>query len=210
MIIRIKIPLIIGTAIAFMTSMYLAVTFLPSITSTILQLRSGMIPTMAYKDFDKYRCAPDQVSILIGSMFWGSLLGSFLVGSFVGLVIFLCLWQATVLYMAKVIALFVGVLAVAIIRISLLSICRCTMFRAFYRERPFSANISLLALEWANFALSVGFILVRVIKLVISALMFIGRIDTPFLAPKVGQIGPIELDNYPTIFMKDLLQHEGE
>ena len=103
----------------------------------------------------------------------------------------------------------IGVFAVAVIRISVLSICRCTMYRAFYRERPFSANISLLALEWANFSLSVGFILVRMIKLVISACMFIGRIDTPFLAPKVGQIGPIELDNYPTIFMKDLLQHEG-
>jgi hypothetical protein len=83
------------------------------------------------------------------------------------------------------------------------------MYRAFYRERPLSANISLLALEWANFPLSVGFVLVRTIKLILSACMFIGRIDTPFLAPKVGQIGPIELDNYPTIFMKDLLQHEG-
>jgi hypothetical protein len=190
--------------------MYLAVSFLPSITSTILKLRCGMIPTMTNNDFDKYRCAPDQVSVLIGSMFWGSLLGSFLVGSFIVLLIVLYLWQATVLYMAKMIVLFVGVFVVAIIRISLLSICRCTMYRAFYRERPFSANISLLALEWANFALSVGFILVRMIKLIISACMFIGRIDTPFLAENVGQLGPIELDNYPTIFMKDLLQHEGK
>jgi hypothetical protein len=165
---------------------------------------------MANQDFNKYRCAPDQVSLITGSMFWGSLLGSFLVGSFVGLLLFLCLWQATVFYMARLIALLIGVLAVAVIRISILSICRCKMYRAFYRERPFSANVSLLALEWANFSLSVGFILVRMIKLVISACMFIGRIDTPFLAPKVGQIGPIELDNYPTIFMKDLLQHEGE
>ncbi|KAG7372979.1 hypothetical protein IV203_033703 [Nitzschia inconspicua] len=205
----IRIPLIVGTATAFITSVYLAVTFLPSITSTILQLRCGFIPTMANKDFNKYRCAPDQVSILTGSMFWGTLLGSFLVGSFVGVLVFLCLWQATVYYMAKLFAILGGILVIAIIRISVLSICRCKMYRAFYRERPFSANISLLALEWANFTLSVGFILVRIIKLIISACMFIRRIDTPFLAPKVGQLGPIELDNYPTIFMKDLLQHEA-
>ncbi|KAG7356326.1 hypothetical protein IV203_001012 [Nitzschia inconspicua] len=205
----IRIPLIVGTATAFMTSVYLAVTFLPSITSTILQLRCGFIPTMANKDFNKYRCAPDQVSILTGSMFWGTLLGSFLIGSFLGVLVFFCLWQATVYYMAKLFAILGGILVIAIIRISVLSICRCGMHRAFYRERPFSANISLLALEWANFTLSVGFILVRIIKLIISACMFIGRIDTPFLAPKVGQLGPIELDNYPTIFMKDLLQHEA-
>ncbi|KAG7356321.1 hypothetical protein IV203_001007 [Nitzschia inconspicua] len=205
----IRIPLIVGTATAFMTSVYLAVTFLPSITSTILQLRCGFIPTMANKDFNKYRCAPDQVSILTGSMFWGTLLGSFFFGSFLGVMVFLCLWQATVYYMAKLFAILGGILVIAIIRLSFLAVCRCEMHRAFYRKRPFSANISLLALEWANFTLSVGFILVRIIKLIISACMFIGRIDTPFLAPKVGQLGPIELDNYPTIFMKDLLQHEA-
>ena len=84
------------------------------------------------------------------------------------------------------------------------------MYRAFYRERPFSANVSLLALEWANFSLSVAFILVRMIKLVIAACFFIGRLDTPFLADKVGRLYKFELDNYPTIFVKDLLQHEGK
>jgi hypothetical protein len=47
------------------------------------------------------------------------------------------------------------------------------------------------------------------IKLLIAACLFIGRIDTPFLAPGVGRLGGLELDNYPTVFMKDLLQHEA-
>jgi hypothetical protein len=50
---------------------------------------------------------------------------------------------------------------------------------------------------------------VRMIKLVIAACFFIGRLDTPFLAEKVGRLHNFELDNYPTIFLKDLLQHEG-
>jgi hypothetical protein len=68
-----------------------------------------------------------------------------------------------------------------------LSICRVKIYCAFYRKRPFSANLSLLALEWANFVLSVGFILARALKLVIATSFFIGRIDTPFLAPRVGR-----------------------
>jgi dolichyl-phosphate-mannose--protein O-mannosyl transferase len=87
----------IGTAVAFLTSIYLAVTFLPSITSTILQLRSGAIPTLHDKDFNKYRVAPDQVSILTGSMFWGCLISSALVGGVIGLLVFLCLWQVRII-----------------------------------------------------------------------------------------------------------------
>jgi hypothetical protein len=83
------------------------------------------------------------------------------------------------------------------------------MYSAFYRKRPLSANISLLALEWANFTLSVGFVFLRVIKLLLAAGLFIGRIDTPFLAPRVGKFGNFELDNYPTIYLKDLLSHEA-
>mmetsp|Transcript_24281 Transcript_24281/g.45209 ORF Transcript_24281/g.45209 Transcript_24281/m.45209 type:complete len:1056 (+) Transcript_24281:78-3245(+) len=205
----IRIPLIIGTATAFLTSVYLAVTFLPSTTSTILRLRCGQIPTMANEEFNKYRCAPDQVSVILGSMFWGCFLSSILVGGFVGVLVFISLWQATVYFIARVIALFIGVLAVALIRLCMLTVCRITLYRGMYRERPAAANISLVALEWANFSLSVGFILVRMIKIIIAACMFIGRIDTPLLAPKVGKIGGLELDNYPTIFMKDLLQHEA-
>jgi hypothetical protein len=98
---------------------------------------------------------------------------------------------------------------VALVRIGILSVCRCSMYCAFYRRRPLSANLSLLALEWANFPLSVGFVFLRMIKLVIAAGIFIGRIDTPFLAPGVGKFKKFELDNYPTIYLKDILLHEA-
>jgi multidrug efflux pump subunit AcrB len=90
---RVVYPAAIGTTAAILTSIYLAMIFLPSIVSTTLQLRSGTIPTLHDKDFNKYRRATDQVSILTGSMFWGSLISSMLVGGAVGLLVFLCLWQ---------------------------------------------------------------------------------------------------------------------
>ena len=90
-----------------------------------------------------------------------------------------------------------------------MSFCRQSYYKAFYRRRPAAANISALALECTNFSLSVGFVFLRMCKLIITAALFVGRIDTPFLAPGVGRLGPLELDNYPNVFLKDILGHEA-
>lgn len=47
------------------------------------------------------------------------------------------------------------------------------------------------------------------IKLIFTSALFVGRIDTPFLAPGVGRFGALELDNYPHTFLKDILSHEA-
>lgn len=61
-----------------------------------------------------------------------------------------------------------------------------------------------------NFALSAGYVFVRMVKLLVIAGINIGRIDRPFLAPGVGRLGgKIELDNYPMVHTKDLLSHEA-
>ena len=50
--------------------------------------------------------------------------------------------------------------------------------------------LSSLVLECTNFALSVGFVFLRMCKLLIMAALYVGRIDTPFLAPGVGRVKP--------------------
>lgn len=52
-------------------------------------------------------------------------------------------------------------------------------------------------------------ILARSIRLLLVTAAHIGRINTPLLAPNVGNLGPIKLDNYPTVHMKELLQNEA-
>lgn len=37
----------------------------------------------------------------------------------------------------------------------------------------------------------------------------VGRIDTRFLAKGVGELGPLELDPFPTIHMRDIMSHEA-
>lgn len=47
------------------------------------------------------------------------------------------------------------------------------------------------------------------VKVLFVAAFCIGRIDKPLLAPGVGKIGRLDLDSYPTIFLRDLLIHEA-
>ncbi|CAB9504800.1 expressed unknown protein [Seminavis robusta] len=202
-------PLYLGTIIAFFTALSLAVVFIPSVVTTILRLRSGDIATLRNKDFNRYRHAPDQVALLTGSLFWGSLFSSVLVGGAFGLVLFFFLWQASAYYAQRLVAILCGIISVALVRLAFVCTCRCTMYKSFYRTKPGPANISILALEWGNFALSAGYILVRALKLLLASATFIGRVDTPFLAHNVGRIGPLELDNYPVVHMKEVLSHEA-
>ncbi len=87
--------------------------------------------------------------------------------------------------------------------------CRYCFFKGLYRTRPAGANISMLGLEWANYVLSVAFVLIRMCKLIFVATTSIGKIDRPFLAHGVGQIGSFEFDSYPTIHTRDLVAHEA-
>ena len=64
-------------------------------------------------------------------------------------------------------------------------------------------------LEVWNIALTLGFVFIRSIKLILVSILYIARIDTPFLATGVGRFGPIELDSVSVAFEKDLLIHEA-
>jgi hypothetical protein len=98
------------------------------------------------------------------------------------LIVFFFLWQASVYYAQRFVAVVVGFVGVTIIRVLFLLSRRKLYFRSWYRERPGPANLLLLALEWAYFAFSLFFIVVRTIKLLLCAAFNVGRIDTPFLA----------------------------
>ena len=49
------IPCIIGCTVAFLTAVSLAITYIPSVMSTTLQLRSGVIRTLRNRRFNQYR-----------------------------------------------------------------------------------------------------------------------------------------------------------
>lgn len=200
-------PLAVGTVIAFIAAILLAVTYIPSATATTLKLRSGVIPTLRDPEFHKYRIAADQVTVLLGSLFWGCLLAAVLLGGFFGFIVFVFVWQATKGLVQRFVGWLMGLIVINLLRLLLVWMCRCVCYKAFYRRRPLSANVASLALECAMFALSVWLVLVRVVKLLFTAILYVGRIDSFFLAQGVGelQLGKVDikLDNYPFVFMKD-------
>jgi len=51
---------------------------------------------------------------------------------------------------------------------------------------------------------------VRSIKLIVAALIFIGRIDVPLIADSANRIvGPVKYDGFPMFFRKEILAHEA-
>lgn len=147
--------------------------------------------------------------MLTGSLFWGCLFAGVIVGSLVGGASFLFVWQGSIFYMQQLAALIIGVAVIAVLRLIIMMYGRFRYFKSFFRTHPARANIFFLAMEWANFALTAGFVFVRLVKLLLIAGLSVGRIDTPFLAKGVGVMGPLELDPFPTIHMRDIMSHEA-
>jgi hypothetical protein len=85
-------------------------------------------------------------------LFWGCLFSGILVGGIVALVSFLFLWQGSIYFVQRFVAIAIGVILVALIRIAVMCFGRKKLFQSFYRKKPAAANIYFLAMEWANFA----------------------------------------------------------
>ena len=90
-----------------------------------------------------------------------------------------------------------------------MGLLRDNFYSGFYRKRPAAANIMNVILECWSLAKSAMVVIVRFVKLMIVAAIYIGRIDTHMLAPGVGYVGPLQLDSAPNAFKIDLLGHEA-
>lgn len=157
------------------------------------------------------RYAPEQIASLRGAMFWGTLLSSGLMGVVIGLIVFLIVYQNTNTIAMYAFAMIIGVTVVILIQYFLIRCFRSQTSRAFYRKRVLSSNVVLLMRECGFFALTVGYTLFRVLKLIGTTIIFVGRLDIPFLSPGVGEVEyyDFKLDNDPYIFLMDLLNHEA-
>jgi hypothetical protein len=102
-----------------------------------------------------------------------------------------------------------GFFLIIIIKTVVLMFLRNLHFKNFYRKKPASANLFFLVMEVWNVALSFGYIVVRIIKILLISLFFVARFDEQLLAPGVGRVAGIELDGFWLCFRKDLLMHEA-
>ena len=102
----------------------------------------------------------------------------------------------------EVFANFIGLGITVLLKWLMLIGFRRTMYRAYYRTNPARANFIGLVLESWNLGLTTQYMIIRGLKLLFAATLFIGRVDTPFLSDDACSIGPFDLDHYPLLFRK--------
>uniref|UniRef100_A0A7S1ZX26 Uncharacterized protein n=1 Tax=Ditylum brightwellii TaxID=49249 RepID=A0A7S1ZX26_9STRA len=142
-------------------------------------------------------------------MIWGALNSVLLTVVVFAGATFLVVWEVTRPFLKKVIAILIGITATLTFKTILVTVLGRVNYAAFYRKRPWIGNVSGVALECWHLGLTTGYMLARTIKLIVAALLYVGRVDTPFLGEGIGNIGPVNLDAFPTIYRKGLLSAEA-
>jgi hypothetical protein len=202
------IAAIIGGVVAIISAVFTAMVYIPSTVSTVMKLRSGIIPTFRDPNFQQYRSSLDYVTYVLGSMVWGVLYSAFLMAVLTFGLVFLFLSPTTRSAAVKVaISLLALAITLGLKKIVLFYFRRNTA-EAFYRKNPFWFNFWGLLLECWAIGTSVGFMLSRAAKLLVLTILFIGRIDTPIIGSGIGPLGQV-LDSSPAYFLKDILAHEA-
>jgi hypothetical protein len=230
---------VVGGWFAFLAVTGLATIWLPSAVSTIQQFRYGVIPSLHDKEFQILRGNPDQTTVLLGSAFWGSLYSAGIIFTIFGGITFISLWEPTRGVALNVMANVVGIMVISATKLIVLRLFRKTLFVGFFRKKPAGGNFFMLLLgtpffylrmrppssyftvsfrshvsctsitECWSLGLTVGTMVVRMVKIILIGAFFVGRLDTPLFAQGVGNIGPVRLDSHPIQFRKDLLLHDS-
>jgi hypothetical protein len=208
---RLQSIVISGGAVALTTCIATVSRYLPSAVTTVLSFRSGVRDSLRDdRSFHVYRFAQDTSTALFGSSLWGLLFSGGIIWFIVSLIAFGFVWTPTRNGLLSFLAQVIGVLVTIIVNMVAMQFLRRTWDGAFYRRHPAGANIFMVFIECWSLALSSGYILGRSLKFILLSILYIARVDTPFLADGVGWVvGDIQLDAYAISFQKDLLAHEA-
>jgi hypothetical protein len=141
-----RIALSFGGMAAIIASIALVLVWIPSSVNTIQMLRCGEISSLRDPYFQTYRLAPDLVTILFGSTFWGTIFSCASLLTMVGLGALIVVWRVTRGFVMSILANVIGILVTFLFKIILLIFFRKMLFVGFFRTQPLGGNILLLML----------------------------------------------------------------
>mmetsp|Transcript_50824 Transcript_50824/g.99390 ORF Transcript_50824/g.99390 Transcript_50824/m.99390 type:complete len:901 (-) Transcript_50824:360-3062(-) len=183
--------------------------YMPTTLSTIVKLRTGVIPTLHDENFQRYREDADTSSMIIGSMLFGTFFTYILNGGLFGIILGLFYWVRTREWAIIQSSGVLGSLITTVLLTCVLKVFRGKSLRGFYRSEPLWANLVTVFMECINVGLAYGTIFSRTFKLVFGMCTCVGRVDTVILTPDTERIGPILLDSVSLNFRKLVLSQEA-
>jgi len=202
----IRVTSSVAITTATFISLATAIVYIPSSIHTVMKFRSGVIPSLRDPHFIQYRKSLESMTYLMGCMFWGLLSTTILITILVAGVVFLLVWQGTrKLLLFKLGPEVIGIGTTVVIKMALCKLFMKFTYAGYYRRNPALANIFCFALECWYIALTVTFIIARLVKFIVSASLYSGRIDRPILAEGLM----LDLDILPKMFYMNLLSTES-
>jgi hypothetical protein len=204
------IPLIYGGICGTLAILSVVLFYIPSAASQTLKLRSGVdMRPLTDARFASLRKGSFAETTLFGGALWGVAFTGGVVALLNGGILFLVVWSETSEYLLGVLANLIGLTVSLGIKVIILSIAGEYCFAGYYRKKPALCNIITIVLECWNVAVSVGFIISRSVKLLLTTCVYLGRIDTMLLSKDANKLFSLEIDAYPSAFTTDLLLHEA-
>jgi hypothetical protein len=173
--------------------------YIPSFISNVLQFRAGMIAGLNDSEFELYRRNTDQATSVFGTAFWGQVFTAGFAFFVPGAFGFFLVWSKTRTFVTGFVAQLIGIAVTLGVKMLVLVLLRRFLMVVFYRKKIALSNIVFVLLECWNIALSTGFLVARAGLIFGVAIFYLGRIDTPFLAPGVGQFGKVSLDKVGSV-----------
>lgn len=113
-------------------------------------------------------------------------------------------------YTIPIVSGIIGVVVTTVIRIAILQAFRINWVKGYYRTQPAGINVLFIINEAWSLGLATWTIIVRAIRVLAVAIFYIGRLDTPVLAPNVGWLlNRFPPDLLPITFRKEVLVHDA-
>eukprot|EP00586_Coscinodiscus_wailesii_P004862 CAMPEP_0172483404 /NCGR_PEP_ID=MMETSP1066-20121228/10399_1 /TAXON_ID=671091 /ORGANISM="Coscinodiscus wailesii, Strain CCMP2513" /LENGTH=529 /DNA_ID=CAMNT_0013247263 /DNA_START=202 /DNA_END=1791 /DNA_ORIENTATION=- len=201
--------IIVVACFGFIGASFNTFSVIPSTMITMLQLRSGVIPSLSdMNSFQKYRNAPESGSMILGSMMYGSLFTFFLVGGAFGLMMYSALSPTTQPAFYWGLANIIGSLIAICVFEGAKTYLTYEYFGTFHKKELMKANLMTVALECMNIGLSFGRLVSRAFTHTLMAFLYIGRVDKSFLYEGIN-MHFIEIDPLPKNFRRMLLLQEA-